>query len=63
MDPTPALGSSSLTEFPGELFHQKQQSAEVRYPFHTSNSFGNYNGSFWDGSFDNEIIMFFDNVM
>ncbi len=31
---------------------------KVRNPFHSSNSFSNYNGSFWDWSLDNSIIMF-----
>ncbi len=48
-----------LTEFTGEYSYQKQQSAEERCQFHSSNSFRNYNGSFLKGSLDNEIIMFF----
>ncbi len=36
---------------------------DARYQFHSSNSFRNYNGSFWDWSLDDEIITFFDNVM
>ncbi len=35
---------------------------DVRDSFHNANSFSDYNGSFWDWSLDNEMIMFLDNV-
>ncbi len=55
-------GARSLTEFSSETTTCRS-AYDVRYPFHNSNSFSNYNGSFWDGSLDKEIIMFFDKVI
>ncbi len=45
-------GARLLTEFPGGL---SSETAKRRSAY-SSNSFRNYNGSFWDGSLDNEII-------